>query len=145
MPELNSTQQIREWFRTCPAISNANRFRIDFLSGDPTEYAIYASPSTISYHENVLGEDIPDDIQTINFIFASKESFGADIQTNLANMGFYSDVVEWILTQNAAHNFPVIREGRVKSIVPTLSAYPSEVGSNCAKYQIQLKLTYKRA
>lgn len=144
MPELNNVDQLRRWFRGCPALSGDNRFRIDYLSESPTEYAIYASPSTISYHENVLGEEVPNDIQTLNFIFASKESYGADVQTNLANMGFYDDVVAWVLEQNALRNFPTIQSGRVKSIVPTLTAYPAEIGSDTAKYQIQLRMTYKR-
>ncbi len=144
MPALNNTEQIRAWFRTCPAILNSNRFRVDFLAENPTEYAIYAVPTTISYHENVLGEEVPNDIQTLNFIFASKESFGADVQQNLANMGFYDTVIAWVIQQNVLRNFPVINDGRVKSIVPTLTAYPAVVGSDSAKYQIQLKLTYKR-
>lgn len=144
MPVLNNTEQIRTWFRSCPAIKNGNRFRVDFLSESPTEYAIYSVPSTIKTHENVLGEEVLDDIQTLNFIFASKESYGADVQTNLANMGFYDEVVAWVLEQNNARNFPRIEGGRVKSIVPTLSAYVAEAKSGCAKYQIQLKLTYRR-
>ena len=144
MLELNKTEQIRAWFRTCPAILNTNRFRIDYLAENPTEYAIYASPSSINYHENVLGEEVPNDIQTLNFIFASKESYGADVQQNLANMGFYDEVVLWVLEQNSLRNFPRIQGGRVRSIVPTLTAYPAEVGSDSAKYQIQLKLTYRR-
>ena len=144
MPELNNVDQLRKWFRTCPAILSSNRFRVDYLSENPTEYAIYASPSTILYHENVLGEDVPNDIQTLNFIFASKESYGADVQQNLANMGFYDAVVAWVIEQNSVHNFPTIQGGVVKSIVPTLTAYPMEVGSDSARYQIQLRLTYKR-
>jgi hypothetical protein len=92
----------------------------------------------------VLGEEIPDDIQTLNFIFASKESYGADVQTNLANLGFYDAVVMWVIEQNASRNFPEINGGRVKSIVPTLTAFPVEIGSDTAKYQIQLRMTYKR-
>lgn len=144
MPELNNTEQLRAWFRTCPAIESGNRFRVDYLSENPTEYAIYAVPSAINYKENVLGEEIPLPIQTLNFIFASKESYGADVQQNLANLGFYDAVVTWILGQNALRNFPTINEGRVKSIVPTLTAYPAQIGSSAAKYQIQLKLTYRR-
>ncbi|MDD7730056.1 MAG: hypothetical protein PUK34_10680 [Clostridia bacterium] len=144
MPELNNTEQLRAWFRTCPAIESGNRFRVDYLSENPTEYAIYAVPSPINYKENVLGEEIPLPIQTLNFIFASKESYGADVQQNLANLGFYDAVVTWILEQNALRNFPTINEGRVKSIVPTLTAYPAQIGSSAAKYQIQLKLTYRR-
>ena len=144
MPDVNNTEKIRDWFRTCPVILDTNRFHVDYLSESPTEYAIYASPSTIKYHENVLGEEIPDDIQTLNFVFASKESYGADVQQNLANMGFYDDVVAWIIERNSARNFPVINGGRVKSIVPTLTAYPAQIGSDSAKYQIQLRMTYKR-
>ena len=108
MPELNNVEQLRNWFRTCPAILDSNRFRIDYLDKDPTEYAIYAVPSTMTYRENVLGEEVPADIQTLNFIFASKESLDL-------------------------------------SIVPTLTAYPAEIGSDAAKYQIQLRMTYKRS
>lgn len=143
MPDLNNLEQLRAWFCSCPAIRSGNRFRIDYLAENPTEYALYAVPSSIAYHENVLGEDVPDAVQTVNYIFASKESYGADIQQNLANMGFYDAVVTWIMEQNAAHDFPEINGGVVKSIVPTLTAYPAEVGSDSAKYQIQLKMTYR--
>ncbi|MDD3337811.1 MAG: hypothetical protein PHS82_03030 [Lachnospiraceae bacterium] len=145
--ESSNTEMLRDWFRTCPVISRSNRFRIDYidyLSENPTEYAIYAVPSVINYEMNVLGDEIPLPVQTINFIFASKESYGADIQQNLANLGFYDEVVGWILAQNALRSFPAINEGVVQSIVPTLTAYPAEIGSNAAKYQIQLKLTYRR-
>lgn len=141
--EINNIQELRRWFRNCPALSDANRFRINYLSENPTEYALYASPSTIRYRENVLGERMPETEQTINYIFASKESYGADVQQNLAAMGFYSEITAWIIAQNAARNFPEMNEGPVTSIVPTLTAYPAEVGSDAAKYQIQIAVTYK--
>ena len=144
MSDVNNTAQLRNWFRTCPAIISVNRFRVDYVAESPTEYAIYAVPSTLRYHENILGEEVLDDIQTQNFIFASKEHYGADIQQNLANLGFHQSVLEWILEQNEARNFPEWSGGTIKSIVPTLTAYPAQVGSNAAKYQIQLKITYRR-
>lgn len=141
--EFNNTDELRKWFRKCPALSDSNRFRINYLSEAPTEYAIYAVPSSIKYHENVLGESIPDDIQTINFIFASKESYGADVQQNLAAMGFYDEVIAWIVQQNVVRNYPQINEGVVKSIVPTLTTYLAQAGADSAKYQINLKMTYR--
>lgn len=145
MPQvLNNAEQLRAWFRSCPALAEGNRFRVDYLAENPTEYALYAVPSQIKYRENILGEEVPEDIQTINYIFASKESYGPDVEQNLANLGFYDEVVLWILTQNEQRNFPTINEGRIRSIVPTLTAYPIQVGSNAAKYQIQLKITYRR-
>lgn len=144
MPDLNNTEQVRTWLRKCPAISQDNRFRVDYLAENPTEYSLFAVPSTISYRENVLGESVPTDLQTIDYIFASKETYGADIQQNLANLGFYDEIVAWIIEQNNLRNFPVINGGTVKSIVPTLTVYPAEVGSDSAKYQIQIKMTYRR-
>lgn len=143
MSELNNVDQLRKWLRGCPALSSENRFRINYLGGSPTEYAIYSSPTTISYRENVLGESVPTDTQELNFIFASKESYGSDVEQNLASLGFYDDVCAWIIEQNSVRNFPQIEGGRVKSIVPTLSVFPAEVGSNAAKYQIQIRMTYK--
>lgn len=137
-------EKIREWFITCPLIKADKFVRVDYLPEKPTEYAVYSVPSPINYRKNVLGEEIPTDMQTVNYIFASKESYGADVSQNLTNLGFYQAVVEWITEQNAARNFPQIVEGDIKSIVPTLTAYPVEVGSNEAKYQIQLKITYRR-
>ena len=144
MLDVNNAESLRLWFRECPTINNRNRFRVDYLAENPTEYAIYSVPSQITYRENILGENVPLDIQTLNFIFASKESYGADIQQNLANLGFYDEIVLWILEQNNEQNFPSINEGAVLSIVPTLTAYPVSVGSATAKYQIQIKLTYRR-
>ena len=144
MSDINSIEKLRDWFRECPAILRGNRFRVDYVAEKPTEYAIYAVPSTLRYHENILGEEVPDDIQTQNFIFASKENYGADIEQNLANIKFHQDVTDWIIEQNATRNFPQWNDGRVTSIVPTLTAYPAQVGSSTAKYQIQLRITYRR-
>lgn len=143
MSQTNNIEELRKWFRKCPTLSDQNRFRVNYLSESPTEYAIYASPSTIRYRENVLGERRPLPEQSVNYIFASKESYGADVQQNLAAMGFYEEITAWIIAQNAARNFPEMNEGPVTSILPTLTAYPAEIGSDAAKYQIQINVTYK--
>ena len=142
--EQSNAEHLRTWFRSCPALAKDSRFRMDYLADSPTEYALYGVPSQINYRENILGEEIPADIQTINYIFAGRESYGKDVVQNLANLAFYESVANWILAQNAERNFPTINEGRVKSIVPTLTAYPVQVGSDVAKYQIQIKITYRR-
>ena len=145
LQESNSiAEALHEWFRACPLLQQGARVGVDFLPDEPTEYAIYATPSTIKTRENVLGEEVPLDIQTQNFIFASKEPFGTDIGQNLRNQAFYEAVIAWIWTQTQARHFPAIPGGTVKSIVPTLTAFIAEVGSDTAKYQIQLKLTYRR-
>lgn len=144
MPDLNNTEQLRKWFRKCPVLQPENRFRVNYLDDEATEYAIYSTPSTILYRENVLGEEVPRDIQTLNFIFASKEAYGADVEQNLESLGFYQAVTDWILEKNAARDFPEINEGEVKSIVPTLTPYVVNADADVARYQIQIKMVYKR-
>ncbi len=141
---INNTEALRAWFRQCPAISGQKRFRADYLAENPTEYAVFSVPSALRSHENILGETVIDDDQTQNFIFASKEVYGADIQQNLANLAFYQEVTEWIIDQNTEGNFPDWDGGTVKAILPTLTAYPAQVGSSTAKYQIQIKVNYRR-
>lgn len=144
MPDLNNTEQLRKWLRKCPVLQPENRFRVNYLDDEATEYAIYSTPSTILYRENVLGEEVPRDIQTLNFIFASKEAYGADVEQNLESLGFYQAVTDWILERNAARDFPEINEGEVKSIVPTLTPYVVNADADVARYQIQIKMVYKR-
>ena len=141
---VNNTESLRNWFRKCPEISRNNRFRAEYLAEGPTEYAIMSVPSTLKYHENILGEEVLDDDQVQNFIFASKEVYGADVQQNLANLAFYQSIVNWIIDRNNAKDFPEWDSGRIRSILPTLTAYPAQVGSNVAKYQIQLRINYRR-
>lgn len=141
--ESSNAEKLRLWFRNCPALLPGNRFRVDYLSEGPTEYALYAVPSQIQYRENVLGEEVPASIQSIKYIFASKNPYGSDVEQNLANLGFFDEIVGWIIQQNAIRNFPEMNGGRVKSIVPTLTAFPVEIGSDVARYQIQLRVTYK--
>lgn len=140
----NKYAQLRDWIMRCPSLNSDAHVRIDYTSERPTEYSIYAVPSTIAYRENVLGEMVPADIQEINFTFASKEYWGADERQNLENHTFYQDVISWLIEQNANRNFPQIPEGQVRSIVPTLSPYVTRVDENTAVYQIQIKMKYKR-
>ena len=118
---VNNTESLRNWFRKCPEISRNNRVRADYLAEGPTEYAIMSVPSTLKYHENILGEEVLDDDQVQNFIFASKEVYGADVQQNLANLAFYQSIVNWIIDRNNAKDFPEWDSGRIRSILPSSS------------------------
>lgn len=144
MPEVNTVENIRTWFRSCPSVQPGNRFGVDYLGADPTEYAIYPTPSPLISRVDILGNVIFGPIQTFNFIFASREAYGQAVLQNLANLGFYDEIIAWIYEQNKTKNFPAIREGTVISIMPTLTQYLFEAGSDAARYQIQCKLTYRR-
>lgn len=144
MPQINNISQLRSWLFGCPAIPQNAAISIDYMDGSAAEYAIYSVPSIIRYHENVLGEYVPDDIQTVDYILCSSENYGADIERNADNLGIYQKIVSWIIAQNAARKFPKWADGTIQSLVPTLTANPTQAGANVARYQINIKVTYRR-
>ncbi len=139
-----TAENLRLWIRTCPAISSLDRFSVDFMGQDPTEHAIYSTPSAINYKHDILGNVYQAPIQELNYIFASLFSYSRDILQNLQNLGFFSEVLDWINQQNTEKNFPEIEEGTVLSIVPTLSPYVFDADGDSGRYQIKLKISYRR-
>lgn len=135
---------LRDWFRDCPHIQKGYRFGVDSLSADPTEYAIYMSPSSIQTGIDITGDVYMNPIQELGFVFASREKHPRDVLQALANHGFYDNVIGWIIQQNKEKNFPDIADGMVMSIMPSLTQYLFEAGSNSGRYQISCKLKYRR-
>lgn len=142
MPQ--NVDAIRDWFRQCPHLQKKNRFSVDFLSADPTEYAIYMQPSTLSSFIDVTGDVCIRPVQELNFIFASREKHPSDVLQALANHGFYDEVITWIIQQNKIKNFPEISDGAVISIMPSLTQYLFEAGASSGRYQISCKMKYRR-
>lgn len=140
----NTTENLRKWLRSCPALSAGNRFGVDFLGSDSTEYALYATPTSMVYKKDILGEVYPASVQTLNYIFACRMPYSRDIQGNQKNYDLFTQVIAWIEAQNLARNFPDIAEGKVLSITPTLSPYVYEAGTDTGRYQIQLAIKYKK-
>lgn len=139
-----TVEAIRNWFRECPQLNKGNRFGVDNLSHDPTEYAIFMSPSSMSHYVDITGDVIVKPIQELNFNFASREKHPSDVLQALANHGFYDGVINWIIEQNKSKNFPEIADGSVISIMPSLTQYLFEAGTNSGRYQISCKLKYRR-
>lgn len=137
-------QALWDWIRACPQLREGAKVGMDYLADTATEYALYAVPSQIRTRENVLGEITPAARQTQTFYFASKEPYGADNRQTLQNQQFYEEVVEWIWEQNRERNLPDIPGGKVIAVSPTLTTLIADAGSDVAKYQIQIQITYRR-
>ena len=142
MPTTNNTASMRAWLRTCPSVERKRLFGADYLA-DVESYSLDVTPTALRYQENILGEMVLRETQEQNFVFASRDPYGAEFQQNLDNLGFFQDVAAWIIEQNNARSFPAWEGGEVTAIVPTLSAYPIAMGSAFARYQIQIKVTYR--
>lgn len=143
MPFVNNVESLRAWFDTCPHLQPDKPLTVDYTGGEPVEYSIFSVPSEIKYKTNVLGEEVPHEIQTLDYIFASIENYGKN-KVNVANLGFYQKVIDWIMEQSAARNLPAIDGGVITSIRPTLTAYVNQAGASSARYQINIKITYRR-
>ena len=145
MPEpINNTASMRTWLRSCPEITQTRAFGTDYLADDES-YSLDVTPTALRYRENILGDMVLRDVQEQNFVFASRNPYGDDLQQNLENHAFFQDVTKWIIDQNNARNFPAWEGGEVVAIVPTLTAFPIAMGSAFARYQIQIKVTYRVA
>lgn len=143
MPEpINNTASMRNWLRNCPEIAGERGFGADYLA-DEASYSLDVTPTALRYRENILGDMVLRETQEQNYVFASRDPYGADVQQNLENLAFFQAVAKWIIEQTNARNFPDWEGGEVVAIVPTLSAYPIAMGSAFARYQIQIKVTYR--
>ena len=143
MPAINNTEKLRDWLIGCPHIAASKYFGADYMGSDSTEYAVISVPSTLLYRENILGERVLREKQEQNFIFAAKVPFSKDVLQNLSNLGFFQDVKKWIAAQNKAGNFPEWDDGTITAIECTNTGAPVYTDANEARYQFQLKITYK--
>ncbi len=144
MQFVNNVESLRAWFDTCPHLAPGRPLTVDYTGGAAVEYSIFAVPSEIKYKTNVLGETTPQEIQTLDYIFASIENHGKINKVNTANHVFYQKVIDWIMEQSAAGNLPEINNGKITSIIPTLTAYVHSATAAEARYQINIKITYRR-
>ena len=142
MPTTNNAGALRAWLRQCPTVERKRLFGADYLA-DNESYSLDVSPTALKYRENILGDMVLRETQEQNFVFASRDPYGAEFQQNLDNLGVMQDVSAWIIEQNNARNFPTWEGGEVTAIVPTLTAYPISMGSAFARYQMQIKVTYR--
>jgi hypothetical protein len=144
MADINTNENIRLWFLTCPDVSNIVNFGADYIGEKATECAIYTMPSLLNVYEDVIGNVSYEGKQVLKFIFALRAPYGDDPEQNLDNLQFFDKLKEWVYTQNKAKNFPTISEGSVISIMPNQTQYVVSASADSAVYQMRCDLTYWR-
>jgi len=141
---MNTVENLRLWFLTCPTVSNVLLLNADYIGTDTPECAIYSMPSTLKSYEDVCGNISYSGNQVLNFIFALHAPHGEDTEQNLQNIQFFADLKDWMYEQNTLKNFPEIEEGSVKSIMPMKSQYVASATAGSATYQMQCSIDYWR-
>lgn len=138
-------EAIRNFIKLCPylqefeGVNGLVKVNVDYLEEDSNVYSIEEVPVEPIIKKYVNG----DSIRQFQFIFASREPYGADVLQNISNSGFYEDFANWIELQNTNDNFPVLDDGYESQEIKVLSpGYAFQVDVDKARYQIELRLKY---
>jgi hypothetical protein len=131
---------LRDYISQCPYLYEFNKgINIDYLDNDSTTYSIEEVPCEPIIKQYING----DTKRQYDFIFASRESYGADVFQNIENSGFYEDFSNWIEEQSVKGNLPSLEGNRESlEIKVSTTGYAFQTDDNSARYQIQLKLIY---
>ena len=138
-------EAIRNYIRECPylqefeGVTGLVKVNVDYLEESATVYSIEEVPV-----DPIVKKYVNDDsIRQFQFIFASREPYGADVLQNISNSGFYEDFANWIEKQNNDDNLPILGEGCESQRIKVLSpGYAFQVDVDKARYQIELRLKY---
>lgn len=138
-------EAIRDYIRTCPYLQEFEgaegiiKVNVDYLEGLSTTYSIEEVPVNPIIKTYVNGGSI----RQFQFIFASREPYGADVLQNISNSGFYEDFANWIEQNNNNDVFPLLGDNYESQEIKVLSpGYAFQVDVDKARYQIELRLKY---
>ena len=131
---------LRDYISQCPYLYEFNKgINIDYLDNNSTMYSIEEVPCEPIIKRYING----DTKRQYDFIFASRESYGADVFQNIENSGFYEDFSSWIEEESSKGNLPSLEGDRESlEIRVSTTGYAFQTDDNSARYQIQLKLIY---
>lgn len=132
-------ESIRSYIAQCPLLKSGCLLNVDRLGANEVEYTIDAEMTEPILRKYVDGSSL----RQLNFVFASRESYGSDTLQNIANSGFYESFADWIEAQSRSGNLPELDEYRTSQYIEVLSGgYVFDASDSTARYQIQLKFVY---
>ena len=147
MSEKATITAMREWLKTCPLIAeeqseNGAAFRISGLSPEPVvEFSIEDSPGDPIITEYISGWEMAK-----NYLFLSRREYSEVDAVSIQNSGFFEQLTEWVMRQDARHNLPDLSAcggGKTPTgIAVTNSGYIVTNSAGSCKMQLQMRLTY---
>ncbi|MDE6670886.1 MAG: hypothetical protein K2K16_01675 [Ruminococcus sp.] len=136
---MSIIESVRDFISGCPLLKNGILLNVDRLGDSEIEYTIDGEITDPIFRRYTDGSSL----RQFNFIFASREKYGADTLQNIANSGFYEDFADWIETQSNAGNLPILDKYRIPQYIEVQSSgYVFDTDDSTARYQIQLKFVY---
>lgn len=134
------------WLKTCLLIADEQEatgaaFRIAGLEEESTAFSIEDSPGDPIITEYISGWEMAK-----NYLFLSRGEYSEMDSVNIQNSGFFEQLTEWVMRQDARHNLPDLSAcGGNKTptgIAVTNSGYIVTNSAGSCKMQLQMRLTY---
>lgn len=136
---MSLTKAIRDYLLTCPYLSEGV-INVDYLSNNIDEYSIDKLSSEPVIKTYVDGSTL----RQYQFALTSIKSYSSDYLNNIKNNDFYDLFEKWISQQNEVCNFPKNLEESIYAIEVIKDNYMILNDTDKAKYQIQLRILYRR-
>lgn len=137
---------LRAWLKTCPLIADEQEatgaaFRIAGLEEESTAFSIEDSPGDPIITEYISGWEMAK-----NYLFLSRREYSEMDAVSIQNSGFFEQLTEWVMQQDARHNLPDLSAcggGKTPTgIAVTNSGYIVTNSAGSCKMQLQMRLTY---
>lgn len=136
---MSITKAIRDYLLTCPYL-NEGIVNVDHLSNGVNEYSIDKLSSEPVVKKYTDGSTL----RQFQFALTSTKSYSSDYLNNIKNNDFYDLFEKWIEQQNQINNFPKLSDEKICTIEVVKDSYMVSNQTDTAKYQIQLRILYRR-
>jgi hypothetical protein len=138
---MSVIKSVRAFINKCPFLDEFDAIvGVEYLPEDEKSFVIEASITDKPIVKKYLNGD---KIKRFNFVFASREYFGADNVENMDIAKFYEHFSEWLEQCDEIEIFPDMEEGKTATSIQALTnGYVYDQTETKAQYQIQCQLTY---
>lgn len=112
---------------------------VNYLAAETDSFSIEEIPVNPIVKKYVDGSSI----RQFQFVFCSREPYGAEILQNIENSSFYEDFAEEIEKKNNKGILPLLAENlEARSLEVLSNAYTVSVTEDTSMYQINLNFKY---
>ncbi|MFV8821791.1 hypothetical protein [Faecalibacterium sp. 9] len=138
---------LRAWLKTCPLDrrrAGSHRRSIPHCRTgrkNPPPFPSRTAPVISIITEHFSGWEM-----SKNYLFLSRREYSEVDAVSIQNSGFFEQLTEWVMRQDARHNLPDLSacgEGKTPTgIAVTNSGYIVTNSAGSCKMQLQMRLTY---
>ena len=132
-------EAIREYIGNMDCMATfENAINVNYLSGENDSFSIEEVPCNPIVKKYLDSSTL----RQYQFVFCSREPYGAEVLQQIGNSTFYEDFANEIEEKNNNDILPTLDNMEAMSLEITSNAYTVSVTEDTAMYQINLNLKY---